>query len=228
MIVPFLAPYLAFLEIGIVFYMVVALLAVVSLFCLPGDVRERASDEWPGCPPLAVLFNILMYAIVIYHYGIDISSWTHWLPLLGVYILVGVLWSSAKWVSLCRTAREALKVAIEKATANVPDAVDKLLKQTEKDRLFMKNLFDDNSVRKYQDTPYIHDDFVPWERDKIISVFIPQVSAHKAQVLIWILCWPLSMIKWALADALRDIANGIFNAIRGWFQKIAASTFSNV
>lgn len=225
MIIPFLAPYLALLETAIIFYPVILVLAFVSLIAIPGDIQSQSVEEWPGSPTLSVFCNVLIFALVIYHFGIDVSSWKVWIPALVIYLIVGVSWSSVKWVIFCRRAGESLKEVIAKYVAN-PE-----FNETLQMLAFMKHVFNSKEVRAYGEKPYMGGDnasVIPMTRESVIGLYVPQVTAHKGQVLIWIICWPLSIIKWALADMLRDLCNALFNAIRGWFQKIAKSAFSGI
>lgn len=225
MIIPFLAPYLALLETAIIFYPLILILAILSLICIPGDIQTGDEDEWVGNATLSVFFNVLIFALVIYRFGIDVSSWKVWIPALVVYLIVGVSWSSVKWIIFCRRAGDALKEVIAKYVAN-PE-----FNETLQMLAFMKHVFNSRAVRAYGEKPYMGGDnasVVQMTREQVIGLYVPQVTAHKGQVLIWIICWPLSIIKWALADMLRDLCNALFNAIRGWFQKIAKSAFSGI
>lgn len=226
MIIPFLAPYLALLETAIIFYLLILVLAFASLLFIPGDIQADERIEWTGSPTLSVFCNVLIFALVIYHFGIDVSSWKIWIPALVAYLVIGVVWSSTKWIVFCRRAGAALKDVIDKYTPN--EGFDERMSAL----AFMKYVFASDAIRAYGDKPYIGgsntDSIRPMSREEVIGLYVPQVTAHKGQVLIWIICWPLSIIKWALADMLRDLCNAIFSAIRGWFQKIAKSAFSGI
>lgn len=225
MIIPYLAPYLALLETAIIFYPVILILAFASLIAIPGDIQAQNVEEWPGSPTLSVFCNVLIFALVIYHFGIDVSSWKIWIPALVVYLVIGVVWSSTKWIVFCRRAGAALKDVIAKYTPN--EGFDEKMSAL----AFMKYVFASDEIRAYGDKPYMGgngDTVKPMSREEVIGLYVPQVTAHKGQVLIWIICWPLSIIKWALADMLRDLCNALFTAIRGWFQKIAKSAFSGI
>lgn len=229
MSIPFIGTLLAFLEVGIVFYFLTAVLLISNIFFLPSEPTENG-EEYLGFPTASVFCNLLLFAIVLYHYKVDMGSWTNWLLILAGYLIVGVLWSTAKWVLLCRKAKEFLQKAISRFNEKFAKDEESVKNEKEAHRRFMEYLFVGTRLKKYAETPLLIDKYraESWTREEIIGVYIPQVSAHKALVITWILCWPYSILKWAIADALYDIANGIFNAIRGLFQKIASSTFAGL
>jgi hypothetical protein len=45
----------------------------------------------------------------------------------------------------------------------------------------------------------------------------------KAQILGWIVDWPVSVVIYVLKDILRDIANSIYNRLSGVYDRIALS-----
>lgn len=225
MIIPFIAPLLVYLEAAFVFYPLVIALLFLSVVCLPEELSPLGDQRHNGrSPSLSMFFSILVYAAALYHFGIDVSTWKHWLPLLGIYLVIGIMWSTGKWWNFCGKVRDNLKEAVDRFTQTVED------KDNTEDvaRGFMTYLTGEHSLRKYKTAPFIHDKFKPWTRAEVIDLFIPQVTAHKAVVLTWLFCWPISVLKWALADMLQDLYNGVFAAIKGAFQKIAASRFSDI
>ncbi len=227
MIIPFLAPFLIYLDMAIVFYPVVLGLIVLSILCLPLDLSplpDRSRYETGGNPPMSVAFSVFMYAVVLYHFGINVGSWKHWLPLIGIYLVVGVPWATGKWWMYCGKVRDKVKEVVEKfkTTIEDDDNVDEV------NRSFMVCMFSDSSLRKYKNAPSDREPIKPWPRNEVIDVFIPLVTEHKAIVLTWLFCWPISVLKWALADMLRDLYNTVFSAIKGAFQKIAVKRFSDI
>jgi hypothetical protein len=165
-----------------------------------------------------------VYAVTLYHFGISMGSWTHWLPLLGIYLVIGVIWSTAKWWIFCGKVRDQVKerVALFDSTVEDGDNADDVA------RSFMSHMSSDNRLFQYKSFPYMHDHTVPWSRKGVIDALVPLVSEHKGVVLTWLFCWPMSVLKWALADMLRDLYNFVFNTIKGAFQKIAASRFTDI
>jgi hypothetical protein len=226
MLFPFLAPFLIYLDVALVFYPLVVVLIFLSILCLPVDLdpidRPRRGTE--GKPILSMFFNILVFGAVLYHFGINVGSWTRWLPCLGAYLLIGLAWSTAKWWSFCGLVRDKLKMLVEKFGSSV----EKGDNATDVARSFMSYLFGNSELRKYKNAPYMSENIKPWPRQQVIDVFIPQVTMHKGIVLMWLFCWPMSILKWALADMMRDLYNGVFAAIKGWFQRIAANRFSDI
>lgn len=228
MILPFLVPLLGFLEVALVFYPLVLALIVLSILCLPPDLTPKSHEnrryEGSGRPALSLVISLIAYAASLYRFGIGIGSWKQWLPLLGVYLVIGLLWSTTKWWIFCGKVRDAVKERVENFTLTVDDEDD----ADEVARSFMAYMSSDGSLFKYKSLPYMHQHTVPWSRKDVIDAHIPLVASHKGIVLTWLFCWPMSILKWALADMLRDLYNFVFAAIKGAFQKIAASRFSDI
>jgi hypothetical protein len=229
MIIPFLAPLLVYLEAALVFYPLVLVLIVLSIICLPADLTplsytSRRSHEDSGNPSLSFILSLVVYAATLYHFGIDVGTWKHWLPLLGIYLVVGLAWSTAKWWLFCGKVRDSVKAVVDRFTLTVEDEDN----ADDVERSFMTYMASDSTLCKYKNFPYIRDDAKPWPRKDVIDAYIPLVTAHKGVVLTWLFCWPMSVLKWALADMLRDLYNSVFAAIKGMFQKVAAARFTDI
>jgi hypothetical protein len=228
MILPFLVPLLGFLELALVFYPLVLVLIVLSILCLPDDLTattyNRGRRDGEGNPPLSLIFSLIAYAVILYHFGIDVGSWKQWVPLLGIYLVLGIVWSTAKWWLFCGKIRDAVKEVAGRFTRTVEDDES----SDDVERAFMSHMTHNAALRQYKSLPYMHDNTVPWSRKEVIAAYIPLVTLHKGIVLTWLFCWPISVLKWALADMLRDLYNAVFNAIKGAFQKIAASRFTDI
>jgi hypothetical protein len=229
MILPFLVPILGFLELELVFYPLVLVLIVLSILCLPADLTSssyanRGRHEGEGNPPLSLILSLVAYAVSLYHFGIDIGSWKHWLPLLGIYLALGIVWSTAKWWLFCGKVRDAVKTVVDRFIRTVEDGDN----DDAVARGFMSHMSSNGNLHQYKSLPHLHAHTVPWPRNEVIAAYIPQVTEHKGVVLTWLFCWPISVLKWALADMLRDLYNAVFNAIKGAFQKIAAARFTDI
>jgi hypothetical protein len=215
--------------VALVFYPLVLALIVLSILCLPADLTSssyanRGRHEGEGNPPLSLILSLVAYAVTLYHFGINVDSLKHWLPLLGIYLVIGVVWSTAKWWLFCGKVRDSVKEVVDrfKRTVEEGDNDDDVA------RSFMASMSSNGNLHQYKSLPYMHEHTVPWTRQEVIAAYIPQVAAHKGIVLTWLFCWPMSVLKWALADMLRDLYNGAFNAIKGAFQKIAAARFKDI
>lgn len=224
MIIPFIAPLLVYLEVALVFYPLVIALIVLSILCLPADLSPVEKRRGKGNPPLSLILNVLVFAVALYHFGIDVGSWKRWLPLAGIYLATGVVWATAKWWVFCGKVRDGLKDIVRRFNLTVTDGDN----ADDVSRGFMAYLFNDSTLYKYKSTPYVHENMKPWPRNDVINVYIPQVTSHKSVVLTWLFCWPMSVLKWMLADMLRNLYDGVFTAIKGAFQKIAAARFTDI
>jgi hypothetical protein len=229
MIIPFIAPLLLYLEAAFVFYPLVLVLIVLSILCLPADLTplshtSRRLHEGSGKPALSFILSLAVYAATLYHFGIDVGSWARWLPLLGIYLVVGLVWSTAKWWLFCGKVRDSVKAVVDRFTLTVEDGDN----ADDVARSFMVYMASDSNLYKYKSLPYMREDSKPWPRKDVIDAHIPLVTSHKGIVLTWLFCWPMSILKWALADMLRDLYNAVFAAIQGAFQKIASKRFEGI
>ena len=224
MILAFLASLLVFLEVALVFYPLVIALIFLSILCLPSDLNpypSKRSSRPNGKPVLSMFFNVVMFAAVLYHFNINVGFWKNWLPLLGGYLVLGVVWATLKWWIFCGKVRDSLKELVDKfnLTVDDDDNVDDVA------RSFMAYLFNDTRLYRYKSAPYVSDNTKPWPRKDVIDVFIPLVTEHKSVVLAWLFCWPMSLLKMVRIDILY---NGMFSAIKGGFQNIAAKRFKDI
>jgi hypothetical protein len=229
MILPFLVPLLGFLEVALVFYPLVMVLIVLSIFCLPADLtplshQSRRPHEGAGNPSLSFILSIFVYGITLYHFGISVGSWKQWVTLLGIYLVLGIVWSTAKWWLFCGKVRDSVKEVVDRFMRTVEDDDN----SDDVERGFMSHMASNGSLQQYKSLPYMHEHTVPWPRKDVIAAYVPLVTSHKGIVLTWLFCWPMSVLKWALADMLRDLYNAVFSAIKGAFQKIAASRFTDI
>lgn len=224
MIIPFIAPLLVYLEVALVFYPLALALIVLSVWCLPNDLKPGTRHSGRGNPPLALILNVFVFAVALYHFGIDIGSWKNWLALSILYLVLGVFWATAKWWVFCGKVRDELKDIVRRFNLTVEDGDN----ADDVNRSFMSYVFSDNRLYKYKSLPYVHENTVPWPRKKVIDAMIPLVSEHKGVVLTWLFCWPMSVLKWMLADMLRNLYDGVFTTIKGAFQKIAAARFTDI
>lgn len=206
----------SFLEFGVVFYPIVVFLIFLSILCLPGEIEvSKSARSSKGSPGFSAFFNFLMFVIVGYHFGIVVSGWVNWLMLIGAYLIVGIFWSSAKWFLFCRRVRDAVLKAVERFSPNHNNGD------------FARYMLKDSDLRVYN-KPNWNDSNEGFSRSEVISHLIPQVNAHRGRVLSWLFCWPMSALRWLLADFLSDFYNTIFQMIRGWFQKIASQVFRGI
>lgn len=71
------------------------------------------------------------------------------------------------------------------------------------------------------------------ERKKYSSMYeaeltAPKAAEHKERILTWIAFWPTSVVWSLLDDFVREIAEKLFRAFSGTFQKISERVYSKV
>jgi hypothetical protein len=250
--IAFLEPAVPYLVEWWVFYPLCVLLLLVGSVALPEDhVRSRDYDAWNGIPFVSVLCNVLLFLVVGRYLGYSVDDlhrqWPLASGLAAFYLLFGIVWSFDRWRRLCVRYRDQI---VEKITAwcdrhSFSYANIKTDSGQEHVRVsFYKFLYDESGLTYYGKRPYMEyqhrqpgDDTAEGERQdryaplpwaQVIKPFVPQVMNHKALVITWLLCWPLSVVKWLFAQALTDVVNLIFNSLKNQFQHVANHTFKDM
>jgi hypothetical protein len=143
--------------------------------------------------------------------GLINQSWYKTLIFVGLYFVIGTIWSVIRWAILCnylfREYYESKQEWLESrdiiGTMQIPED----LKEAWLDY-----------IRHH-----------PFERNKqryILGV-APIASCHKSEIMIWMIYWPLSLIDFAIGDLLVEIFKKIYMAISGLLQKISNRIFQN-
>lgn len=57
---------------------------------------------------------------------------------------------------------------------------------------------------------------------------IPQASTNKADIVMWMMYWPLLIVWYILHDMLGDMFRGIYNRLAGHFQNVSNAAFKDV
>jgi len=159
------------------------------------------------------LLSALLVLLIGWKFGVHFSGLVNHpvfsIEAFVVYLVVGVLWSFGKWYFFLSKVREKyleLKDEYSSSLQSLYHAVDSELN-------FYKRV-DYNSLDK--------------NPNQISEAIKPQVSAHKASITRWIICWPLSFVWTMLNDPLRKLADTIFSHIKSVFQKMSDKMFHGV
>lgn len=157
------------------------------------------------------------------------------------YIVVGVLWSFAKWYFKLTGIRDTfieLKSKyrkIEKLPENflqVPQTAEQCL--TKEDRQAREEIcsrnadfatYVNNTMKRYES---IRPADAAIDPSLIAQSIKPVASLHKSTITQWIAFWPISFTWTMINDPVRKIANYIFSRIKGTFQRMSDSMFAGV
>lgn len=251
-----LDPFLIYLELWYVFFPLCAILMITGVVALPtdkvGDSRDP-SDVTPGGLMLSLMANFLLFFIIVVRLKLHAQDWILYAILGASYIVFGTVWSLYKWRRLVIDTRETVLSKIlswcdrdHGSWANIRTNGGR-----EDTRVrFYSWLTNDSGIRTYSRLPKMvvtgvrevenknrngfnsatvqEDVYAPltWESARVCLT--PVVSKHKGQIMTWLLCWPMSVIKWLLADMVRDFVNFMYSLIQGQFQNLANRQFKDL
>lgn len=140
------------------------------------------------------------------------------------YVVGGVLWSRYKWsVFLNR------KVEFYKSLRDGFLMAQKLpldyFKNGEYDRTVFADYIDylkqRCDYRLYLSGPYK-------SIAELNADLAPKASANKGSIVMWIAYWPIYVVWFIIADMVTELANAIYRAIGGHFQKMSDAKFAEM
>ncbi len=251
MIITYVEALLGYLTLTAVFWPVGVVLLLLSLACLPGtldgDARSnyRAND---GVPLLSILGSVTLLWLLGRYLGLSIPWNLGFCILVGtafvLYVGVGFVWANLSWRRFCSLRAASVQKRIlwfidQPHFSSYADL--KANTATDENRVkFYYWLYDESNLDYSGNRPHMEyrtnssdkgdksQRYVPLPWSVVIAPFVPQVSSYKSHVASWVLCWPLSVLKWLLGPALADVVNTVFNACKARFQAIANSAFKDI
>lgn len=163
-------------------------------------------------PGFATLSFIASLAAAEFIFGLPVIDTIKAQPLsivafAAVYLLAGIAWSIPKWWFHVRNLRDEYLEAIQKFL----DQEGANIKAEDFD--FEGELGDHWSS---YNAPY-WDNKIP-----------PRASENKSRILTWVLYWPFSMVWTIIDEPFRRAFTMVFERIRGLYQRISESAFSDV
>jgi len=214
---------LGLLDITWVFWLV---LGVVSLFGALFATSSPLDDE--GVPPITFVASILLLVLLSRYWNVSwhgiANNVVFALAWVVGYLVLGILWATFKWTKFVYTLRNKI-VAFAKSYAH----------NTKTDWELMCNGADLGQVGHAQFTArsgFIAYESSYWNEEHpftlrdALKALKPKPSSHKAEITQWILCWPVSILAFAIRDLVKDLIDGIFNCVRDWFQRISDRAFN--
>lgn len=159
----------------------------------------------------------------------------------GGYLVIGVLWSFAKWYFKLSSVRDAYLELKARYVESVKPAANFLTKPMAKDLCTTKEdaqardeLIDTNVAffKHVLDWMHVYNTVskseVAEDPAKITQAIKPMAARHKSSITQWIAFWPISFAWTMINDPVRKIANYIFSRIKGTFQRMSDSMFAGV
>jgi len=152
---------------------------------------------------------------------------------VGLYVILGVAWCSVKWILNARKIRTAfiehkdkylsengLSSSFFSGSGVFPDDDEKKNFDKHSER-FIKVIRDNmrSHLYAFYDAKTAHD---------ALEAVRPRIGHKKKSVMMWIAYWPISMAWFILYDAVREIAETIYNSISGILQKMSDRMFKGV
>jgi hypothetical protein len=191
-------------------------------------------------------FSLIATAVAVYHFklfGIPTFIVSHpslCLGFIAAYIVIGIIWSFIKWYSYLLSFKEKFV-----------DKKDKLLSTKKALVEAQSNWIQDNHI-EFNNQP-INLESLPFENYGVINekfitsnknhdkltrnygdavrayngFYKPEVASHKGDIIAWMCFWPFSLIGTFINDPVRRLFNFIFNSLKGTYQKMSDSVFSD-
>jgi hypothetical protein len=130
------------------------------------------------------------------------------LQILGFYVIVGILFSIAKWLIYSREAKkEYEKIKMNYLTRNNLKSI------SEENRSDFKLYLKDNMNFRGSKLDF--------------ATIIPQVSQNKELIIFWMSFWPWSITISIFSDFLNKFWNMIYSSIRALYQAITNFMFKD-
>jgi hypothetical protein len=215
--------------------------AIIAFLCIALSLDspyEGAGWGW------ATMGSIALVTTIAPTYGITFETIKQAPMLLAIglvaYLITGVVWAIAKWYFRLDRIREQyilIKnrfVDENKITGTFPFLVNDEQRQPweeimtleqaqDKNATFAANVF--SNLRAYGSGTQQRQ---ASDQQSIVRLIKPNASVHKSTITQWIAFWPVSFVWTMINDPLRNLVNYIFGRIKGVFQRIADSMFSNL
>lgn len=230
----------AFLFMPYVFIAVCLALCLTIALCI-----DNSGDHGDGWGWATVASAALVYLLSTY-FGITIAD-IKAAPssiLLGLagYVVVGTVWSFAKWYFKLAGIRDTyielkakfiesnrLKENFLKTPIAYTDSLTKEEDQARDEQIGINEKYAryiDSRMKNYGNVAYTDARFDP---TLIVNKMVkPLASKHKSSITQWIAFWPVSLTWTLINDPVRKVANYIFNKIKGTFQRISDAMFAGI
>lgn len=156
------------------------------------------------------------------------ENWTAMLAYVGIYLVIGVIWSFVKWFSFLVGFRDKYAELKAKDESSVKKAHTAWFRQ--------HKLNPNGQVPEQLQTEYDQymrtEHWTPWRGE---SHYYgnpldrrPQASENKSRIVAWISFWPFSLVGTLFNDPIRKLINWIFNSLKDTYQAMSNRVLPNI
>jgi hypothetical protein len=193
--------------------------------------------------------SLIVTGVAVYYF--NLGNIPQWMMLNGplciafviAYIVMGVIWSFAKWYSYLVSYRDKFidikdnlnkttKALIESQWKWVQDfnitTLDNVLIQKE-NLPFNRTLDHDMIVKFNSNVPNgftLNSNYESAKRE-YSTFYKPEVTSNKGKIVAWICYWPFSLIGTFINDPIRRLVNFLFTKLKATYQKMSDKVFQD-
>lgn len=217
----------------------VAIIVVEFIFLFSCTRRNAAEKSlFSGVTSILIAAGLLAW---FSHFNIFKTIWLNpgaSLIFFSGYFLFGAAWSLFKWKLFSREKRAEFDERYQKLVETLKW---RLKEEEDRSRLLYFNNEPGKSLKQHEldgkqekwnselDAGRIPDDFVDeWDNhNPSATSLIPSAVRNKSLITNWIVFWPWSLLGYLLSDVISDIANWFFERLKGVYNWISLSSFSD-
>jgi hypothetical protein len=140
---------------------------------------------------------------------------------LGLYLMIGVTWSTFKWMRfISAEAAEivAVRSKLVRREGSELSEVDALI------QLFRNNGWNRELSVVYDQAK----DGKTVTSQEMYRAMAPQSKKHKKSIVLWVTHWPISVLWFILRDLVTELGNAIYKALGGHFQGLSNRKFDQL
>lgn len=203
-------------------------LIIILIICIISASWFTGKDEFTG----ATIWIIIMFISsgLITNFLLEVSIASVLSPLLpftftflGIYLVIGLIWSFIKWLQFVRKHYQAIKKAKEyyySENHSVSDLNSCI--STAFSEIFGNERY---KTKSYVDILRIRattkEETFDGSKKSIIENAIPKAGNNKANIIGWMVYWPFSVISFILKDLLEIIYRTLFNLFESVYNTIS-------
>jgi hypothetical protein len=206
---------LALLALLPIFWVPLAIITII-LWCFV--VHERGG--W------ATIATIALGVAIAAKFPVVIDFITNPLYVAGalvLYAVIGVLWARYKWSNFLTKKAEAF-VASRAAFLRQKNLPLDYFKAHSADAEMLASFVKEIKYGAPRGTNWA--DIT--KMSELLKLVAPQASTNKGSIVIWIAYWPISVIWFIVADLVTELAEAIYRAVSGHFQRMSDAKFDSI
>ena len=205
--------------------------ALIISFLLLWSFSEKSRGTWAFF--MAVIFGYLLIAKFPEILAIASNPYLLGSIIVG-YIVAAALWGRFKWYLVLSKVRDTFlegRAIWERETgmkADIFTGPDRDLPETKAlEKRYVQTVAIHLNHNKISSQRYIdrRDDMQLTELVKLIT---PQASQNKADIVMWMAYWPLSILWFLVSDFVVTIGEEIYRRVATSFQKMSDSKFNDL